>query len=282
MKKVVVSIIILGFVVLVHGKVIRAVETTLGATIEGGSLILSNSTATNVSFESRGISAIEQTTTASIGDTDNTNTAGIEVQDLRGTGLGWAATMTTTNLVTQGAVKTLAGSNNTVGFTGTYTGVDAIYNSYGLYTIEITTGGVVGSAIFKWTDPAGNVTIGTTTSSSAALNNGLSVVFDIATYVVGDKWSIAVDALRYNYDTSKGLTVTPSSINVVSGSGTGVTAGEGGLMQGTSATSDPMTIMTAAGDQGMGDYFIDLGLSQTIHPNAYAGSYSAIVTLTVS
>lgn len=285
MKKTFISLFILGFMVLVSGKIIKnveAVDTTLGATITGGSLTIGNTTATSATFESKTVLATEQTTTTNIGDTDPANTTGIEVSDLRGTGVGWAATMTATNLVTQGTVVTLSGSNNTVGFTGVYNGVDAIFNTSGLYTVEITTGGAMGVALFTWTDPVGTTTPNVTTGVGVSLSNGISVYFDPATYVVGDKWSVAVDSLRYNYDTTKGLTVTPSAIHAVSGVTTGMTVGSATLLLGSGATSNAVTILTADTNSGMGDYFIDLGLSQTIHPNAYMGSYTSTVTLTVS
>lgn len=285
MKKIFIYLFILGLLVLVGGRIIKnveAVDTILGATITGGSLTIGNTTATSATFESKTVSATEQTTTTNIGDTNSANTVGIEVSDLRGTGVGWAAVMTATNLVTQGTVTTLSGSNNTVGFTGVYNGVGAIFNTSGLYTVEITTGGTVGAAIFTWTDPAGIATTSVTTASSVVLSNGVSATFAPATYIIGDKWSISVDALRYNYDTTKGLTVTPSAIYAVSGVTTGMTVGSATLLTGTGATSNAVTILTAATNGGMGDYFIDLGLSQTIHPNAYTGTYTSTVTLTVS
>ena len=276
---------LLGLIVLGGKEIIKTVEaadTILGATITGGSLILSNSTATTATFESKSVSSNQQTTTTNIGDTNSANTTGIEISDLRGTGVGWAATMTATNLVTQGTVRQLSGSNATVGFTGTYTGVDAIFTTSGFYTVEITTGGAVGVAIFSWTDPAGNVTTNTTTGASVLLSNGLSVTFDAATYVVGDKWSITVDAFRYNYNSNKGLTVTPGSIYAVSGVTNGMTAGSATLLTGSGINSNAVTILTAPTNAGMGDYFIDLGLSQTIHPNSFVGTYASTVTLTVS
>jgi hypothetical protein len=284
MKKIILSLTILSLIILASKAItkIEAVNTNLSATISGGSLTLSNSTAIGATFDSKSVSASEQTTTTNIGDTDSTNTTGVEVTDLRGTGVGWAATMTATNLVTQGVVKLLSGSNTTVGFTGTYTGMDAIFTTNGFYTVEITTGGSVGVAVFTWTDPIGIATTNVTTASSVALSNGINVTFDPATYAVGDKWSIAVDALRYNYNTTKGLTVAPGTILAISGVTNGMTAGSMTLLTGSGTTSNPVTILTAPTNAGMGDYFIDLGLSQTIHPNSFTGIYTSTVTLTVS
>jgi len=285
MKKILVLVAIMGLIIsggLMIVNKVKAAETILNATVTGGSLSLGNTTATSVDFETKSISTVEQTTTANIGDTAFDNTVGIEVTDLRGTGVGWAATMTTTNLVTQGVVKQLSGSNATVGFTGTYNGVNAVYTSSGLYIVEITTGGVVGVASFKWTDPSGVQTTDVTTAFNVVLNNGISVNFDPATYVIGDKWSLAVDALRYNYNTTKGLTVTPSDVYAASGVTTGMTQGTQTLFTGSGTTSNAVTILNAPSDTGLGDYFIDLELSQTIHPNTYAGAYSAVATFTVS
>jgi len=285
MKKIIFFLTVLGLIVFGGREIIKiaeAADTILGATITGGSLILSNSTASTASFESKSVSSNQQTTTTNIGDTNSANTTGIEISDLRGTGVGWAATMTATNLVTQGSVRQLSGANATVGFTGTYTGVDAIFTTSGYYIVEITTGGSVGVAIFSWTDPAGNVTTNITTSSSVLLSNGINVTFAPATYVVGDKWSITVDAFRYNYNSNKGLTVTPGIIFAVSGVTNGMTVGSSTLLTGSGINSNAVTILTAPTNTGMGDYFIDLGLSQTIHPNSFVGTYTSTVTLTVS
>jgi hypothetical protein len=285
MKKILICLTIFGLIIgsgKLVTKVVKAVETTLGATVTSGSLTIDNTTAVGATFDSIAVSTIEQVTNGVIGDTDAVNTVGIEVSDLRGTGVGWALTMTSTNLTTMGTAKTLAGTNNTVGFSGVYTGVDALTNTSGHYTVEITTGGSVGIALFTWTDPSGTATTGVATASSVVLSNGVTVTFDPATYVMGDKWSVTVDALRYGYDTNKGLTVNPRYPYAASGVDDGMSAGISTLLTGTGVQSDPITVLTAPIDTGMGDYFIDLGLSQTVHPNAYAGSYTAVATLTVS
>jgi len=285
MKKILVLVAIMGLIIsgglMVVNKV-KAAETFLNATVDGGNLSIGNTTALTANFESKPVSLTEQTTNANIGDTNHSNSVGVEITDLRGTGVGWAATMTTTNLVTQGVVKQLSGSNSTVGFTGTYSGIGAITTSYGVYTVEITTGGAVGVALFKWTAPSGVQTTNVQTDSSILLSNNITVLFNPATYMSGDRWSLSVDALRYNYETTKGLTITPSVVYASSGVTTGMTPGSQTLFTGSGSTSNPVTILTAPSDTGLGDYFIDLGLSQTIHPNAYAGSYFAVATLTVS
>jgi len=285
MKKILILTLIFGLIGLFGSlgiQVARAVTTDLDVTMTAGSLSISNSTATTASYTGKTVSTAEQTDTATIGDATHTNTTGIEVTDLRGTGAGWSTVMTVTNLTTLATQKTLAGSNNTVTFTGTYDGLDGVIDPNGTFKVEITTGGAVGTAVFKWWDPAGNLTSTVTTATSVVLSNGITVNFDAATYAVDDSWSAGVDVFPYNYNTTKGLTATPSVIYANSGVTTGVTAGSAELMAGTGATSDAKTVMTATVNNGFGDYFIDMGLSQTIHPNSLSGSYTSTATITVS
>jgi hypothetical protein len=143
--------------------------------------------------------------------------------------------------------------------------------------VEVTASGSVGVAEFKWTNPSGEETTDVTTAASVVLSNGISVTFGAATYAVGDKWSVGVDSLPYT-----SLTAAPSDIYTVSGSSTNVTAGSSGAMSGSGATSSAKTIMTASVNYGMGDYFIDIGLTQSIHAYPLSGSYSSTATLTVS
>lgn len=280
MKKIFIFLLVLGLV-LFGGvnlvKIVRAADTTLGATITSGGLTLSNSTATSATFASKTVSASEQTTPTSIGDTNAANSVGIEISDLRGSGVGWAATMTSTNLTTKGSAMTLAGTNLGVGFSGTYDGINAIYTTSGLFTVEITTGGTVGVAIFKWTDPLGVATTNVTTASTVSLSNNISVTFDPATYMIGDKWSVGVDVFPYT-----GLTVTPSTIYAESGTLDGVTAGGSGLLSGSGTTSDAKSIMTATAGNGTGIYWQDLNLDLNIHANSMSGDFGAVVVLTVS
>lgn len=285
MKKILILISIFGLIGLISGlgiQVVRAVSTALDVTMTAGSLSISNSTAATASYTGKTVSITEQTDTATIGDATNTNTTGIEVKDLSGTGAGWSTVMTVTHLTTKATQKTLAGSNNTVTFTGTYDGLDGVLNPNGTFKVEITTGGAVGTAVFKWWDPTGTLTSTVTTAASLVLSNGITVNFAAAVYAVGDSWSAGVDVFPYLYETTKGLTVTPSAIHNASGSLTGVTAGSAALMTGSGATSGSKTVMTASVNNGFGDYFIDVGLSQTIHPNSLSGSYTSIAVITVS
>ena len=286
MKKILISILIFGLIGLIGGsgiQVARAVGTALDITMTASSLSISNSTATTTSYTGKTVSITEQDDTATIGDATHTNTTGIEVTDLRGSGAGWSNVMTVTHLTTKAAVKKLAGSNATVDFTGTYDGLDGVLDPNGTFKVTIVTGGAVGTATFDWWDPAGNkVGTAVTTAASVVLSNGITAAFATATYVTADSWSAGVDVFPYFYLTSKGLTATPSAIYANSGVTTGVTAGSAELMAGSAATSDAKTVMTAAVNSGFGDYFIDVHLSQTIHPNSLAGSYTSTATITVS
>ncbi len=229
------------------------------------------------------VSIAAQTSTGVIGDSDNANLIGVKVSD-DGTA-GWSAVMTSTHFTTRATHKTIidTDSDGIIGFTGTYDGLDGVLDPNGTFKVTIVTGGAVGTSTFDWWDPAGNkVGTASTTAASVTLSNGISVAFAAATYVTADSWSAGVDVFPYNYETTKGLTATPSTIHNASGSLTGVTAGSAELMTGSAATSNAKTVMTAAVNNGFGDYFIDVHLSQPIHPNSLSGSYTSTATITVS
>ncbi|TRZ50646.1 MAG: hypothetical protein D4S01_06280 [Dehalococcoidia bacterium] len=238
--------------------------------------VLSITAPTSATLTGKTVSIAAQTSTGVIGDSNNANLVGVKVSD-DGTA-GWTAVMTSTHFTTRSnKTKKLAGSNATVDFTGTYDGLDGVLDPNGIFKVEITTGGAVGTAVFKWWDPAGNLTSTVTTAASVVLSNGITVNFAAATYVVGDSWSAGVDVFPYT-----GLTVTPSDIYAESGSLTGVSKGSSEALSGTGATSDAKTIMTATAGNGIGIYWQDEDLSLSIHANSLSGSFTATVTLTVS
>lgn len=226
----------------------------------------SASSPSSLSFSSLTVSTATQTSTSTL--------SGVNVVDTRGVDAGWSLSITATNLTLRGASSTIAGTNDTISFSGTYTGVTAT-STASQYTVEITTGGAVGTAVFKWTDPAGTVTSNVTTASTVALNNGISVNFNPATYVAGDKWLLRVDSNSY-----QDLTLTPSSITTNYGNSTGVTAGSSGIFSGTGATSNARTLMSATANNGEGSYSQNESFSQTIHPNPYSGNFSGTITIT--
>ncbi|MBU4349815.1 hypothetical protein KJ830_00605 [bacterium] len=251
-----------------------AAETNLSQTLAVG--ILSVTSPATAAFIGKTVSSVAQTDAAVIGNATHTDTTGIRVLDDTGSGAGWDCTMTVKHLTTRAAVKKLAGANATVNFTGIYDGLDGVLDPCGTFKVEITTGGAVGTAVFKWWDPAGTLTATVTTASTFTLSNGITVTFAAATYAVGDSWSAGVDLFPYT-----GLTITPSAIHAASGSLTGVTAGGVVTMSGTAATSGAATVMAATVNNGAGDYYIDVDLSQTIHANSLAGIFTSVATITV-
>jgi len=203
--------------------------------------------------------------------------AGVEVSDT-GTA-GWTATMTSTHFTTRATHKTLVDvdSDGIDGFTGTYDGLDGVLDPNGTFIVEITTGGAVEIAVFKWTDPAGNETTDITTADTNSLSNGITVDWtDAATYDVGDKFSCGVDVFPY-----AGLYITPSDITIVSGD-TGVSKETAEYLIGAGATSDAKTIMAGVAENSAGAYQQDEGLELSVHANSLSGNFSAIATLTVS
>lgn len=225
------------------------------------------STPSGIAYATRSVSTSAQTTTASLDSLNVINT--------RGTGMAWVATINVTNDTIRGASTKIIGDNDTVTFSGTYTGVTAP-DTYGKYVVEITMGGAVGAAIFQWTDPAGTVTTGVVTASSVALNNGMTVIFDPATYVIGDRWILRVDSLGYT-----ALTLTPGNI-IVNFGATGVVAGTTGIFSGSGATSNARTLITGAANDSDGSYTQILTLDRLIHPNTMSGAFQGIITLTIS
>ncbi len=221
----------------------------------------------NISYSTLAVSTATQVANATL--------ANIDVVNTRGVATAWSITINVTNITKRGTSSTVAGDNNTVNFTGTYTGVTAPH-TYGKYTVEITTGGAVGAAIFKWTDPAETETTGITTAASVALNNGITVNFDPATYAIGDKWILRVDSMGYT-----NLTITPGAITTNFGNAN-VDAGASGTFSGTGITSNARTLISAASGNGEGGYTQTPALSQSVHANTLNGEFNGTITLTIS
>ena len=79
------------------------------------------------------------------------------------------------------------------GSSGTYTGP-----SNALFTVEITTGGAIGTAVYRWKKDGGSYTSGVTTDATSSvaqeLQDGVSVYFPTGTYVLGDIWIVRATA----------------------------------------------------------------------------------------
>lgn len=286
--------LILGMVGLASGlvNVAKAIDdtTSLSETISGGTLSIT--APASATFGGLTVSSSDQQDTAVIGDATHTNTTGVEVKDERGTGVGWSNTMKVTNLTIRKDAVLLAGSHDDVTASGTYDGVLGIQTDYPSFVVEITTPGVADGTTAKYsywaagTDPSGAAD-GTeifASGTATELSNGVYIAFTAETeYVAGDKWSILVDVLPYNDSpASTGLEITPSDIHNASGSLTGVTKGDPNqFFTGATATSEPLTVMTASEDHGQGDYFIDIDLVQDVHKNCLIGEFTSTATLTV-
>jgi hypothetical protein len=85
------------------------------------------------------------------------------------------------------------GSGPDPGASGSYTGPNSA-----LFTVEITTGGASGTAVFRWKKDSGSYTSSVTTDPNGAaqdLQDGVQIYFPISqTYVLGDIWVIRVTA----------------------------------------------------------------------------------------
>lgn len=87
----------------------------------------------------------------------------------------------------------VSGSGNDPGSSGMYTGPNNA-----VFTVEITTGGAPGTAVFRWKKDSGSYTSGVTTDSGGAaqeLQDGVNVYFPTGvSYTLGDIWVINATA----------------------------------------------------------------------------------------
>jgi len=75
------------------------------------------------------------------------------------------------------------------------------------------------------------------------------------------------------------LSITPGSLTIVSGSGTGVSAGTNHTF---TSSSDAATLMNASVGNGNGEYQVSPTLNLTIPVGSYSGNYNTTMTITVS
>lgn len=172
---------------------------------------------------------------------NSTGTLGtLTVTDDRGSGVGWSATATSSDFTFINAAVKVSGSNDTVTSGGTYAN-----STGGTYTITITTGGSVGTALFRVTgiESASDQTTGSGVAIGA---RGVTATFAAATYSVGDSWTIRIDTIPVT-----NLTITPNTFTTVAGSSTGVSNGSSHAFTGT---EDATSIITASSENGMGSY----------------------------
>jgi len=291
MKKIIVLFLIFSLVSLTGGLEVYQAEadtSALDITMTAGSL---TTVAPDASFTGKTVSASDQDSIGIIGDATD-NSTGVQVTDLRGTGAGWALTMTTTNLtITEDDVK-MAGSNDDVTASGTYDGALGIQTAFQSFTVKITTGGVADGSTAEYsywkpgtdTDETADGTAIKATGSAVELSNGVYIAFTAeTTYVVDDEWSILVDVFPYYVSASVGLEISPDTLSAASGSTEGLTAGSANqFFTGSGVTSGALTVLTAAVDHGQGDYYIDIDMVQDIHKNSLDGNYTSTATLTAA
>jgi len=265
MRKVIALLLVLGLVSLAGGLVANAAVTNMSQTMTSGTKSVASSTPATLT----GLTVTHAAQAA-------TGSFTIDPKNAIGDGAKYDVTMTSTNFTTIGGVQKVVGSNSTVGTSGTYDGSYGVSDPVKRYEVVVTTGGAVGTAIFKWRVDAGTWTETVTTAASVLLEKGISVTFATATYVVNDAWEFGVDVFPYT-----GLTVTPGTITADSGSITGMTAGSTGALSDSGTTSTAKNIIATEDYRGMGDYAQTESLSLAVHANPIAGTYNATATITI-
>lgn len=78
--------------------------------------------------------------------------------------------------------------------------------------------------------------------------------------------------------TADNLQIDPGMLTAVTGKTAGVTAGNTHKF---SSSEDPATLMTAVTGSGMGSYRVTPSISLAIPPDAYAGTYTATIIITI-
>lgn len=100
----------------------------------------------------------------------------------------------------------------------------------------------------------------------------------------GSGWSVTIATSDFScceparLISAEFLTVDPGMLSVISGKTFGVVSGQRRKFL---SKNEPITLMTASIDSGMGSYSVSPKVSLQIPSDAYAGDYSATVTITV-
>lgn len=260
-------VMIMGFInalIMMQQNPLRDVNAATGSTtitqqVNAGTLNLGSSASASLSVV---------TVNALMSQNSTGNLGTMTVTDNRGSGVGWSATVTSSNFVYVNAAVKQTGSNSTVTSGGTYDN-----STGGIYTITITTGGDVGNAKFSVSNLESAVD--QTTGTGVPIGTrGVTATFATATYQVGDSWTIRVDTIPVT-----NLKITPDTFAAVSGSSDGVSNGSEHTFSGT---SDPASIITASSGYGMGSYTDNPALVLTVPAATYANSYTATITETVN
>lgn len=252
-----------------------SVTTTASQVITSGSLTIS--VPGSFSLPNKSVSLSSQTSTGTLSP--------VNVNDGRGTGAGWTASVTMQHLtVIRDPLFNITNTSPLITLSSgvRYDGTCGVTSPNTSYKVTIANGGAVGTATYTVTDGCGDTN--QTNATTAATNNnvgtrGVKVDFPAGTYVAGDFWVIPVDIYPFT-----GITITPQAPSAAAAGSdlTGVTQSSAGAFSGTGTVSSSKTILTAGSDQGMGSYNQNVVFDVTIHENSYAGSFSGTLTATVS
>lgn len=198
------------------------------------------------------------------------------VSDDRAGSPGWSLVAAASHMTTIRPALRIVGTAGGVTSVGVYDGMLGVSAPPATYDIVIDQAGPVGTATF---DVSGAESMNDVVTGSfvAIGTKGVRVDFDVGNYSVGDRWKVIVDEFPYT-----DITITPGSVTVNSGSGTGVSAGSSGLFSGTGSQSNNKVLMSATSGNGTGSYSITPDLSVSVHTGPMAGTYSGDIIFTVS
>ena len=263
MKKRIVGIV--GILTMIVGATIASAETGT-VTVTGD--VLSVTTA-NISFTGVTLDGLDQVTTA----TSNA----WEVEDARGTGLGWHSTIASTDYTTDTVQRV---ENDATGgtFTLTYDGQTTAATAFD------TTAATVKTNI----EALSNVTAATVTGTGTAATpwviffntaTGQNIMTADDTGLTGQTLgtTIVLETIDISVaDQHFGITLADADITIVAGN-TKPTSSATTLTDIADAT---VTYISAATDTGMGSYAIDPDFDLEVRAEVYEGTYTATVTLT--
>lgn len=249
--------------------------TSVGQTISSG--ILSITGPANVSLGSAVVGATSQSITGSISP--------VNVFDQRGTGVGWSSSLTIQNLTFTKSPSAFAGNTSpliNLNASSRYDGGCGVSTSPITYTISISSGGSVGTAKYSVSggcSDSNQSNVTTSLSGNAVGSRGVTVNFPAGQYVTGNRWSIPVDVYPFS-----GILLTPQTPTAaIAGSDlNGLTSGTSANLSGGGTQSASKLLLTAAINNGMGSYNQDVNIQLTVHSLSLSGTYSGIITLSVT
>ena len=261
MKKRIVGIV--GILTMIVGATIASAETGT-VTVTGD--VLSVTTA-NISFTGVTLDGLDQVTTA----TSNA----WEVEDARGTGLGWHSTIASTDYTTDTVQRV---ENDATGGTFTLT-----YDTQTTGAIAFdATAGTVETAIEALSNVATATVTGTGDAATpwviffnSASGQNIMTVDDGS--LTGGTSTIVLETIDISVaDQQFGITLADVDITIVAGN----TKPTSSVTTLTDIADATLTYVSAATDTGMGSYAIDPDFDLEVRAEVYEGTYTATVTLT--